>query len=223
MSLLRLYHGSSQIVTHPKYGKGRLYNDYGQGFYCTEAIELAREWACTEEDHDGFVNEYLLNMDELSVLNLSSSEYGTLNWLALLLEHRIVDTRTPVAAAGKQFLHERYLPPTENIDVIIGYRADDSYFTFARAFLRNDISLEQLSRAMRLGDLGEQVVLKSPKAFKQITFVGSSIVSSAEYYPRRLQRDEKARALYREEANTQGIEGIFMRDLLKESTEDACL
>ena len=40
-----LYHGSQIILEKPEYGKGARNNDYGRGFYCTEEIELAREWA----------------------------------------------------------------------------------------------------------------------------------------------------------------------------------
>lgn len=42
------------------------------------------------------------------------------------------------------------------------------YFSFAQDFVAGVISLEKLSEAMRLGKLGEQIVLKSPKAFDQI-------------------------------------------------------
>ena len=48
MSKLVLYHGSPGIIEKPVFGKGKAYNDYGRGFYCTEHIELAKEWACTE-------------------------------------------------------------------------------------------------------------------------------------------------------------------------------
>ena len=43
------------------YGQGKVYNDYGQGFYCTESLELAKEWSCAERE-DGYVNQY--EMDE---------------------------------------------------------------------------------------------------------------------------------------------------------------
>ena len=49
------------------------------------------------------------------------------------------------------------------------------YFSFARAFINNEISLAQLSYAMRLGKLGEQFVLKSPVAFERIRFVSYEI------------------------------------------------
>lgn len=220
MEPMTLFHGSPQIVAHPFYGGGRPYNDYGHGFYCTEHIELAREWACSEEGYDGYANEYRFDGRGFKVLELSSPEYSRLHWLALLLEHRKIDLRTPVAQAGSEFLRAHYLLDAESFDVIVGHRADDSYFTFARAFLRNDISLEQLTRALRLGDLGQQIVLKSPRAFEAIKFVEATVAPSAVYYPKRKERDEKARALYREEAARQGIDGIYLRDLLRDEVTD---
>ena len=74
MSKLMIYHGSTEIIEKPQFGKGKTYNDYGRGFYCTENIELAKEWACTE-DVDGFVNKYEIDLSNLKVLNLSSDEY----------------------------------------------------------------------------------------------------------------------------------------------------
>ena len=43
-----LYHGSSKIIEKPLFGYGKPYNDYGLGFYCTEHVELAKEWACKD-------------------------------------------------------------------------------------------------------------------------------------------------------------------------------
>lgn len=215
MEHMTLYHGSSRIVDRPEYGKGRPYNDYGPGFYCTQHKELACEWACAEEGADGFASEYLIDPDGLCILDLSFEPYTVLHWLTVLLEHRLFETKTPIAVEGKRFLREEFAVPVDDFDIIIGHRADDSYFTFARSFLGNSISLEQLSRAMRLGDLGKQVVLKSRRAFERIEFVGTQAVTGERYYPRRLARDEHARALYREEAQRQGIEGIYLRDLLQ--------
>lgn len=42
--LRRLYHGSRDISKKPVYGYGKKYNDYGLGFYCTEDINMAKEW-----------------------------------------------------------------------------------------------------------------------------------------------------------------------------------
>lgn len=147
MDKIIIYHGSSEIVKQPVYGKGKPYNDYGIGFYCTEHLELAKEWACTK-NIDGFVNEYELDLTHLKVLHLS--EYSILHWLALLMVNRRFRISTPVMRRGFQWLKDNFLIDITGYDVIIGYRADDSYFSFARAFINNEISLTQLSYAMKL-------------------------------------------------------------------------
>ena len=215
MSKRILYHGSPDIIEKPAFGKGKPYNDYGRGFYCTEHIELAKEWACTE-GVDGYANRYEVDTRGLSVLDLSSDDYTILNWLALLMQHRQGRLSAPVAKQGRDYLLQNFLPDFEKYDAIIGYRADDSYFSFARAFVSNTISLKQLGNAMRLGKLGEQFVLKSPKAFDAIRFLGYTVADNAVYYAKRKVRDDEARAAYAKELEAADIDGIFMRDILRE-------
>ena len=215
MSNIVLYHGSREIVSRPEYGKGKPYNDYGSGFYCTKEIDLAREWACGENT-DGFVNRYEITHAELRILNLSSEGYTILHWLALLMKYRRVRISGPIMKQGMEWLTAHFLPEIDDFDAIIGYRADDSYFSFARAFVNNEISLHQLSYAMMLGELGEQFVLKSPKAFSSIRFISSEEVSNAMYFPRRKQRDDAARAAFREELDRGDLDGLFIRDIIRE-------
>ena len=202
-------------MSKPKYGKGKPYNDYDSGFYCTEDINLAREWACGENT-DGFVNKCELNLAELRILNLSSESYTILHWLALLMKYRRVRISGPIMRQGMEWLSAHFLPEIDGFDVIIGYRADDSYFSFARAFVNNEISLHQLSYAMKLGELGEQFVLKSPKAFSSIRFISSEDAPNALYFPRRKQRDNAARAAFREELDRDDLNGLFIRDIIRE-------
>ena len=215
MGKLKLYHGSSEIIEKPVFGLGKTYNDYGKGFYCTESLELAKEWACTE-GIDGYANQYELEIEKLKILNLSSKEYNILHWLALLMTYRKIRLSTPVMRRGAEWLKKHFLIDINEYDVIIGYRADDSYFSFARAFVSNEISLEQLSHAMQLGKLGEQVVLKSQIAFDRIQFVSYEAADNTLYYTRRKERDNAARAAYLEELEKEDINGIFMRDLIRE-------
>ena len=49
---------------------------------------------------------------------------------------------------------------------------------------------------MKLGELGEQVVLKSEKAFQQIHFQGYEIADGSIYNPRRMARETRARTAY---------------------------
>ncbi len=208
-----LYHGSQFIIGKPEYGKGKLHNDYGRGFYCTKHKELAKEWAVSE-NINGYVNSYEIDMSVLKILDLRDDRYNILHWLALLLDNREFNVRSPVAFRGKQFILENYLIDTTEYDVIIGYRADDSYFSFARDFINNTISVEQLNYAMKLGELKEQYVLISNNAFERLTYIDSESVSSFEYYPKRKERDEKARKAYFDQLNSVDINGIYIRDLI---------
>lgn len=218
MSKLILYHGSSEIVKTPVYGKGKIYNDYGRGFYCTEHLELAKEWACTE-GVDGYANQYEIETNDLNILNLSDEGYTILHWLALLMEYRKFRLSTPMMRRGGEWLKEHFLISLEEYDAVIGYRADDSYFSFARAFVNNEISLKQLSYAMRLGKLGEQFVLKTPKAFEAIRFVSYEALDNKIYYVRRKARDEEARAAYYAELEREDMEGLYMRDIIREEVK----
>lgn len=215
MSKLVLYHGSPDIIEKPAFGKGKAYNDYGRGFYCTEHIELAKEWACSEGT-DGYANKYELDTAGLSILNISSDDYTILNWLAILMLHRKGRLSAPIAKQGREYLIQNFLPDFQNYDAVIGYRADDSYFSFARAFVSNTISLKQLGNAMRLGKLGEQFVLKSPKAFEAIRFIDYTIADNTVYYAKRKARDDEARTAYMKELEANDINSIFMRDIIRE-------
>ena len=215
MSKLILYHGSPIILQKPIFGVGKSYNDYGLGFYCTEHIELAKEWACNE-GVDGYANQYELETDGLKILNLSTANYTILNWLAILLENRQVRLSTPIEKRGRDYLLENFKPEYDKYDVIVGYRADDSYFSFARSFLANGISLKQLSYAMSLGKLGEQVVLKSKKAFEALNFLDYTVADNSVYYAKRKVRDEQARKAFQLELEREDADGIFIRDIIKE-------
>ena len=213
-----LYHGSEEIIEKPIYGKGKVYNDYGRGFYCTENLDLAKEWACTESA-DGYANKYIINTDALNILNLQSDDYTILHWLALLMENRKFRIATPVMKRGEEWLKNNFLVDISGYDAIVGYRADDSYFSFVRAFVNNEISLKQLAYAMKLGKLGEQFVLKGEKAFNLIEFVSYVPVDHTEYYSRRKTRDEEARAAFRAELEKDDIEGLYMRDIIREEVK----
>lgn len=215
-----LFHGSENIVKVPLFGKGAKTNDYGRGFYCTEQEELAREWACAK-NRDGYVNRYLLQLDFLSILYLNKDGYHILNWLALLAANRTYWQNSSISETAKRYLQEHFLPDISGYDLIIGYRADDSYFSFAQDFVAGAISLKQLSTAMHLGQLGEQVVLISRKAFAGIVFLSADHVEAARYYPKKMLRDREARRAYRrtkqEEAD---IEDLYMIDIMREGITD---
>lgn len=191
----KLYHGSKDIIQKPIYGYGKSYNDYGLGFYCTDSSEMAMEWAVAK-DRDGYANAYELDCDGLSILDLNAPQYSILTWLAILLENREFDATSPLAQEAKEYLLQHFMIDYRSYDAIIGYRADDSYFSFAEDFISGAISYRQLSNAMHLGKLGQQFVLISPKAFERIRFMGYEVALNSEWYARKMLRDKAARREY---------------------------
>lgn len=214
MGKITVYHGSGKKIEKPIFGEGKKNNDFGLGFYCTQSKDLAKEWAVSSL-RDGFSNEYELDTEYLKILNLNDSEYTILNWIAVLVEHRLFSLRNPIARRAKKYLIDNFGVNVNAYDVIVGYRADDSYFDYAESFLNNAISVEQLARAMRLGKLGEQIVVKSAYAFSRLEYKGFEIAKKEEYYDLRKARNDNANKAYFEILEEEEIDGFYIRDLIK--------
>ena len=213
---LTIYHGSSKIIERPDFGTGNPHNDYGLGFYCTESMELAKEWASSTET-DGFANQYQLNLTGLSTLSLTSGDYHILNWLSVLLENRRFRIDGAIAQQAKAYISENFSVDYKQYDIIRGYRADDSYFSFANAFLNNTISVTQLEKAMVLGKLGEQIVLISQKAFASIEFVNAIPAPNEIYLPKKLARNTAARKDFQQEkARGSILTEKYILDIMRE-------
>lgn len=191
----KIYHGSKDIIEKPIFGLGKKYNDYGLGFYCTDSLELAKEWG-VGWNRNGYANAYEIECDGLTILDLNSEEYCILHWLAVLLENREFDMPSALAVEAKEYILKYFQVDYKRSDIIIGYRADDSYFSFAQDFVNGTISYRQLNNAMHLGRLGQQFVLKSEKAFERIQFVGYEVADSNEWFAKKELRDKSARREY---------------------------
>lgn len=219
MDAITIYHGSPSIVT-PVFGEGKTYNDYGRGFYCTENLELAKEWACSQ-DSDGYANQYVLNLEGLNILYLNEPRYNILNWLAILLENRRFSVAEGLPQEARKYILKTFLPEYKSCDIIKGYRADDSYFSYARDFISNTLSLQDLKQAMMLGKLGEQVVLKSERAFAALTKGEIIPADRSEYYARYCERDRMARENYRKISSHAFSQGeIYVIDLIRGGIKD---
>ena len=216
-----IYHGSKDIIEKPEFGKGNKKNDYGLGFYCTENVELAKEWACSNNETNGYANQYEIDLSAYKVLDLREEKYSILNWMALLLKFRTFDVNTPISAQAKEYILKNFYVDVEEYDVIIGYRADDSYFSFAKDFINNTISVEQLAEAMRLGELGIQIVLKSKKAFNTVKYKSYELAECKEYYVKRVSRDKKARETYLS-GHRQNLvsDGLFVMDIIRKGLKN---
>lgn len=214
MESLVIYHGSDRIIDHPYLGGGSLKNDYGYGFYCTKDKDAASVWA-NRNGLAGYCNEYNFDISGMRVLDLTSKDFQPIDWISLLLQHRTLDM-----ADQKRFqsllidLFRQHPVPLQDVDVVIGYRADDRYFRYAKDFLSNQLDYESLKRALHLGKLGTQIVLISENAFRQISFVKAERIPDS-YLHSYADEMRQAEDDYQEVIqNVNQKSGVFLRDLL---------
>lgn len=193
MGTMTLYHGTPDKIVTPRYGGGDDKHDYGRGFYLTENIELAKEWAvCRPNEQNGWVHKYELEVSGLQILDFR--QYNVLSWLAELMKHRDASDSRRYHMLAEKFI-EKYGIDTDKYDVICGWRANASYFYIAREFVRDNIDMDILEELLSLGGLGIQYCVKSETAYANLKekIEELSTVDYAEFNDRYNQRDVLAR------------------------------
>lgn len=198
MEKITLYHGTPAKIVVPTYGMGEEKHDYGRGFYLTESIDLAKEWAvCRPNESNGYVHRYELDTDGLKILDFQ--EKGVLAWLAELMKHRDAADSKRYRMLAKKFI-AKYGVDTDEYDVIKGWRANASYFYIAKEFVRDNIDMVILEELLSLGCLGIQYCIKSELSYSKLHEVadGLQTVEYTEFNEKYNQRDITARQKMRE-------------------------
>lgn len=193
MGKVILFHGTSNKVVVPTFGCGEDKHDYGRGFYLTENIELAKEWAvCKPNEINGWVHKYELDMAGLKIFDFQ--EENILSWLAELMKHRDAADSKRYRMLAKKFI-EKYGIDTTEYDVIKGWRANASYFYIAKEFVRDNIDIEILEELLSLGGLGIQYCIRSERAYSQLHELESELleVPYSEFNEKYNLRDVTAR------------------------------
>ncbi|WP_318361966.1 DUF3990 domain-containing protein [uncultured Agathobaculum sp.] len=146
MSKIILYHGTPNKIVTPRFCGRDEKHDYGKGFYLTESIELAKEWAvCRSNDANGWVHKYELETDGLKILDFQ--QLDVLSWLTELMKHRDAADTKRYRMLAKKFI-EKFGVDTSGYDVICGWRANASYFYIAKEFVRDNIDIDILEELL---------------------------------------------------------------------------
>jgi len=189
-----LYHGSQVENFTPTFGLGKEQHDYGKGFYLTESLDLAREWAVAANPvTNGWVHAYEFDVSGLSILDFAT--LSPLAWLAELMKHRDGDSGKYYRESAPRFI-ERYGVDISGYDVVKGWRADASYFFICKSFVRNNIGVDFLKDLLTLGNFGIQYFIQTARAFSALRELDDrkELVSAADYYEKYNQRDSVARS-----------------------------
>ena len=67
---------------------------------------------------------------------------------------------------------------------------------------------------MKLGKLGEQIVIKSKFGFSELKFEGYDVAEREEFYVLRKSRDEEANRLYLEMLEEED-DGLYIQDIIR--------
>lgn len=211
MAKITLYHGTPNKIVTPMYGQGDDKHDYGRGFYLTDDIELAKEWAvCRPEETNGWVHKYELDCDELKILDFK--EYDVLAWLAELMKHRDAADSKRYRMLARKFIM-KYGIDTGEYDVIKGWRANASYFYIAKEFVRDNIDIDILEELLSLGGLGIQYCIKSELAYSKLHEIQEGLMSVeySEFNDKYNKRDVTARKNMRDlvESDANTVTNVF--------------
>lgn len=202
MGKIILYHGTPNKIVIPAFGGGSEKRDYGKGFYLTENIELAKEWAvCRPQEINGWVHKYELDCDSLKIFDFQ--EASIMAWLAELMKHRDAAGSKRYKMLAAKFI-DKYGIDTSNYDVIKGWRANASYFYIAKEFVRDNIDVEILEELLSLGGLGIQYCIKSKLAYENLREIRDGLlpVAYSEFNQKYNQRDDSARKRLRDLVNS---------------------
>lgn len=198
MENLILFHGSPNEIVTPTFGLGNEKHDYGMGFYLTESIELAKEWAvCRPDETNGWVHKFEFDTEGLRILDFQ--QINVLSWLAELMKHRDASDTKRYRVLAQKFI-DKYGVNTTGYDVIKGWRANASYFYIAKEFVKDNIDIDILEDLLSLGGLGIQYCIKTERAYAKLREVEGSLlpVDYAEFNEKYNERDTTAREKMRE-------------------------
>lgn len=215
-SIITVYHGSDQIIEKPLYEYGNYDCDYGAGFYLSEDIEKGRSWSVLFGGKEAINNQYELDLTNLNILNLD--DYGPLAWVAEIIYNR--DIYFEGLKDKKNDFIKKYKIDTNNADIIMGYRAGGNYMEVIKSFFNNQININEVIQLFKKEELGQQIYLKSKKAFQQIKFTDYENVQDIGYEKQAIYtRVEMSHFLYNRE--TQILEetykpiGILLDEVLE--------
>jgi len=98
LSLDKIYHGGSHVITKPDLRRMGDTKDFGWGFYCTNIKEQAERWANRK---GGIVNVYTWKPSVLNTLNCLEfkdieTEEGLEAWLDFISENRGEDSGSQI-------------------------------------------------------------------------------------------------------------------------------
>ena len=159
---MRVYHGSLEMVEHPKILQPNRQLDYGKGFYTTTSERQAQEWVKRrmgeKKTTHGYINIYELDERALAELKCLIFSEPTEEWVNFVMKNRL----------ERGFTH--------NYDIVYGPVADDSVYTQFTLYEGGIISMPTLIQELKTYKLVDQYLFHTEESLRAIRFIKSKII-----------------------------------------------
>ena len=178
-----LFHGSkTNIIGEIDVNKGRVNNDFGQGFYAGESYEQAISFISGFEKS----SVYLLDFEEQ---NLRHKKYEVnQEWMMTIAYYRGV-----LKSYESHPIVKKLIEKSQDCDYIIAPIADNRMFQIINSFIEGEITDEQCKHCLAATHLGSQYVFISERAIEQVKLIERCYISNneKEYYKNIRTEDTK--------------------------------
>lgn len=156
---IRIYHAGFDIIESPDITRGRANADFGQGFYVSPNEEFSRRWAKHRKGEKTYINTYELDLKDLKIKRFQRDE----EWFSYIYDNRYHKDDT-----------------NKDYDLIIGPIANDTIYDTFGIITSGILSKEDAMKLLMIGNVYEQIVLKSEKAVSHLRFLSYEEISEDE-------------------------------------------
>ncbi|NLZ75074.1 MAG: DUF3990 domain-containing protein [Erysipelotrichia bacterium] len=169
-----LFHGAKKFLEGDiDINKGKLNNDFGQGFYAGESFEQSVSFVA--DFNESAV--YILDFDNK---NLKHKKYKVdQQWMMTIAYYR-----GNLRKYQNHPIIQNLISESRDCDYIIAPIADNRMFQIIDSFVEGEITDEQCKHSLSATQLGNQYVFISQKAIEQVNILEKCYLSSneKEYY-----------------------------------------
>ena len=203
-----LYHGAKDKITEPiSLARGRENNDFGKAFYTGEGYPQAASFVSNRSDSRVYV--FNLNVHKLNGLELGVN----LEWMIMIAYFR---------GRLKRYENHPYilklLDKLKGVDYIKAPIADNRMFMIIDTFIAGEITDMQCRHALACANLGNQYVLISDKAIKELKPIDTLYLCEDEksyYLNKRLEDSSISNDKVRLARIKYKNQGVYIDEVLK--------
>ena len=161
---MTFYHGTNMLIGKIDLARSRNRVDFGKGFYLTDKIGTARDWAIRKVELEGegipTVISYEINPEIFTLFGSKFSDVPELDWLEFICANRRINPPIPARAE-----------PRHNFNWVTGPIANDKVVDVVAEYMRNETIAEEAITRLKALPKTYQISLHTSAALDYINDV----------------------------------------------------